>query len=139
MKFPAGLDRVKLPQKDKNALISLKRRTGIGQWNTLCRWAFLLSLAEPKIPKSKEIIDDSNVEMDWKTFAGEYDQLLFHLLVERCLNDGLATDAQSLVHQLKLHLHRGIGYLAVRGKIADIRNLLQISLEINHTTERQEI
>lgn len=131
MKLPTELERVKLPKKDKDALIALKRRTGIGQWNVLCRWAFLLSLAEPKLPQDREVVTDSNVEMGWKTFGGEHDQLCLHLLVERCLADGLQTDGQTLTRQFKLHLNRGIGYLASTGKIKDISDLLVLGVVRN--------
>ncbi len=127
MRLPDELERIRLPQKDKEALIRLKSRTGIGNWNTLCRWAFLVSLAEPKLPKSQEIVADSNVEMGWKTFAGEHDQLMLHLLVERCLGDGLPTDAQTLAHQFRLHLHRGIAYLSTKGKVGDIADLVRMA------------
>jgi DNA sulfur modification protein DndE len=33
-------------------------------------------------------------------------------LTQRCHQDGLNTDPQTLATQLRLHLHRGIGYLA---------------------------
>lgn len=127
MRVPDELERIRLPQKDKDSLIRLKSRTGIGNWNTLCRWAFLVSLAEPKAPKSQAIVADSNVEMGWKTFAGEHDQLMLHLLVERCLRDGLPTDHQSLAEQFKLHLHRGIAYLATKGKIGGIADLVRMA------------
>ena len=34
----------------KDQLIRLKMRTGISQWNILCRWAFCLSLQQPNPP-----------------------------------------------------------------------------------------
>ena len=135
MKLPNELERIRLSQKDKDALSHLKRRTGIGHWNILCRWAFMMSLAEPKIPKDKEVVTDSNLEMGWKTFGGEFDQLYFHLLVERCLADGIPPDSQSLARQFKLHLNRGIGYLAARGKITEISDLLEIAVENDHVRE----
>ena len=125
LKLPVELERIRLPQKDKDALIALKRRTGIGHWNVLCRWAFLLSLSEPKTPKMKELAADSNIDMGWKTFGGEYDQLLLHLLVERCLVDGLPTESHMLATQFKLHLHRGLGYLSTKGKISSISDLVK--------------
>lgn len=128
MKLPAELERIKLPKKDKDALIGLKRRTGIGQWNVLCRWAFLLSLAEPKKVHDREVTADSNVEMGWKTFGGEHDQLCLHLLVERCLADGLPTDGQTLSRQFRLHLNRGISHLASTGKIKSVGDLLELAL-----------
>jgi len=126
MKLPTELERIRLSQKEKDALVTLKRRTGIGQWNVLCRWAFLLSLAERKAPKTQEIISDSNIEMGWKTFGGEYDQLFLHLLIERCLADGISTEQSSLVCQFRIHLQRGISYLSAKGKITNIRNIIQL-------------
>lgn len=136
MKTPNELERIRLPQKDKESLIRLKARTGIGNWNTLCRWAFLLSLAEPKVPKDQEIATDSNVEMGWKTFAGEHDQLMLHLLVERCLQDGLPTDPKTLGGQFRLHLHRGIAYLATKGKITNVADLVQCGVAHRHAQDR---
>ena len=43
------------PSQAKEQLIRLKTRTGIPQWNILCRWAFCLSLAEPTPPTPIEI------------------------------------------------------------------------------------
>jgi len=126
MKLPTELERIRLSQKEKDALVTLKRRTGIVQWNVLCRWAFLLSLAERKVPKTQEIISDSNIEMAWKTFGGEYDQLFLHLLIERCLADGISTEQSSLVRQFRIHLQRGISYLSAKGKITNIRNIIQL-------------
>ena len=40
----------------------------------------------------------------------DYD--IYHaLLVQRCVNDGLDTEPDTVAEQLRLHLHRGIGYL----------------------------
>lgn len=54
---------IRLSSQAKEQLIRLKTRTGISQWNILCRWAFCLSLAEPTPPTPVEIPADSNVEM----------------------------------------------------------------------------
>jgi DNA sulfur modification protein DndE len=32
------IENVRISEKAKNQLITLKRRTGIQNWNTLCRW-----------------------------------------------------------------------------------------------------
>ena len=64
----------KLSQPEKDRLIRIKAKTGIQNWNVLCRWALCWSLAEPSIPGGIDPLSDSNVEMDWSTFAGEYSE-----------------------------------------------------------------
>lgn len=103
---------VRLSERAKTQLITLKRRTGIQHWNILCRWAFCLSLAEPSTPPKEEIALDSNVEMTWKTFAGPREEAFTALLRYRCHIDGLdPSDARELALTLRLHIHRGISYL----------------------------
>ncbi len=50
----------------KEQLIRLKTRTGIQQWNILCRWALCRSLKELTPPTPIDIPADSNVEMTWQ-------------------------------------------------------------------------
>ena len=66
------LKQVRLSQQDKDMLIRLKAKTGIQNWNVLCRWALCLSLSHPAIPAEYDLVADSNVEMSWHVFAGEY-------------------------------------------------------------------
>ncbi|MBF2086292.1 DNA sulfur modification protein DndE [Thermoleptolyngbya sp. C42_A2020_037] len=106
------VDRIKLSQAAKDQLIKLKRITKIDQWNILCRWALCYSLAEPSPPSPVPIPADSNVEMSWQTFGGDMADLLLLALKQRCHTDRLPTDQETLATQLRLHLHRGIGYLA---------------------------
>jgi DNA sulfur modification protein DndE len=106
------LDRVRISQAAKDQLIKLKRVTKIDQWNILCRWAFCRSLAEPTPPSPVAIPTDSNVEMTWQVFGGAIANLLIIALKQRCHNDGLSIDQETLATQFRLHLHRGIGYLA---------------------------
>lgn len=106
-----SLENIKLSQHAKDQLITLKRRTGIKNWNTLCRWAFCASLAESSDPPDADIPADSTVEMSWKVFGGEYKDLYLALLVVRCHRTGRGTSDEVLARQFRLHLHRGIGYL----------------------------
>ena len=110
------IKRIKLSQPAKNQLIYLKGVTKIDNWNILCRWAFCRSLAEASSPTTIVSNENSNVEMDWRTFAGETEDILIIALKQRCHNDGLGTDAEALAAQFRLHLHRGIGYLATEIK-----------------------
>jgi len=111
------VDTIKLSQKAKYQLITLKGRTGLRHWNDLCRWAFCLSLAEPSVPPAARIPADSNVEMTWQTFGGRYQAVYAALLRQRCQQDGFGTAPEVLARQLRLHLHRGIGYLVANKDI----------------------
>jgi DNA sulfur modification protein DndE len=124
----APIDRIKLSQSAKDQLIKLKRVTKIDQWNILCRWALCRSLAEPTHPSPVPIPADSNVEMSWQTFGGEMADLLLIALKQRCHNDGLGTDRETLATQLRLHLHRGIGYLAGDPNMKKIEDLVATGL-----------
>ncbi|MGD2183993.1 DNA sulfur modification protein DndE [Lusitaniella coriacea] len=119
----APIERFKLSQTAKEQLTKLKRNTKIEQWNILCRWAFCRSLAEPTIPSPVPIPADSNVELTWRVFGGEMSDLLLMALKQRCHNDGLGTDRETLATQFRLHLHRGIGYLAGDPKLKKIEDL----------------
>lgn len=103
---------IKLSQASKDTLIKVKRITKISNWNTLCRWAFCLSLKEPTPPPPVDIVADSNVEMSWETFGGKYADIFWLLLLRRCKQDNLPINDEVLALQFKLHLQRGIGYLA---------------------------
>ena len=121
-----SLKQIRLSSQAKEQLIRLKTRTGIQQWNILCRWGFSLSLAEPTPPTPIEIPADSNVEMTWTVFGGDCHELYFALLMERCVHDGLDTSLETLTRQFRLHLHRGIGYLATPNKIRSISDLVAL-------------
>jgi len=52
------IETIRISEKGKQQLTRLKRKTGIENWNTLCRWAFCLSLSESSIPPEEEIPSD---------------------------------------------------------------------------------
>ncbi len=122
------IERFRLSQSAKDQLIRLKRHTKIDQWNILCRWAFCLSLGESSIPSPVPIPADSNVELTWRVFAGEMSDILLIALKQRTYNDGLGTDKETLAHQFRLHLHRGIAYLAADTNIKKIENLIDVGV-----------
>jgi DNA sulfur modification protein DndE len=123
------IERIRLSQTAKDQLTKLKRITKIEQWNILCRWALCRSLAEPSFPSPVVIPADSNVEMTWNVFGGEIADALLLALKQRCHNDGLGTDKDTLKEQFRLHLHRGIGYLAGDTRIKKIEDLITLALE----------
>jgi len=124
----APLEHIRLSQQAKEQLVKLKRLTGIEHWNVLCRWAFCASLAEPATPPNIKIPADSNLEMTWKVFAGQQQDVLMSVLVERCRRDDLGTKPEVLANQLRLHLHRGIGYLVANKSLRKVSSLLQLGL-----------
>lgn len=69
--------------------------------------------------------------MSWQTFGGEMADLLLIALKQRCHNDGLGTDRETLATQFRLHLHRGIGYLAGDPNTKKIEDLVAIGLSNN--------
>src|SRR4051794_37647677 len=122
------IKQVRLSAQAKDQLIRLKTRTGLTQWNILCRWAFCLSLKQPSPPTPVEVPADSNVEMTWQVFGGEAHELYLALLKERCVRDGLPLSDEVLGRQFRLHLHRGIGYLATPHQIRSVADLVRLSL-----------
>ncbi len=121
------IERIRLSQTAKEQLLKLKRSTKIDQWNILCRWAFCRSLSESSTPSPVPIPQDSNVEMTWRVFGGEISDILLLALKQRCYNDGLSTDKETLATQFRLHLHRGIGYLAGDLNLRKIEDLLELA------------
>jgi DNA sulfur modification protein DndE len=120
------IKQVRISSQAKDQLIRLKSKTGIQNWNVLCRWALCLSLREPSIPTDIEISTDSNgIEMDWNVFGGEYQEVYAALIKQRCLEDGLGDDNETLAKYFRLHLHRGISYLAGDRDIKAIGDLIK--------------
>lgn len=126
------IDRIGLSQTAKEQLTKLKRITKIDQWNILCRWAFCRSLAEPTTPSPVPLVLNSNVEMTWRVFGGDMADILLIALKQRCHNDGLGTDKETLATQFRLHLHRGIGYLAGDPNIKKIEDLIEIAVQLSN-------
>ena len=119
---------LKVSEKAKQQLSTLKRYTGIKNWNVLCRWAFCTSLAEPTKPADAEIPADSNVEMSWKVFGGPQQEVYEALLKARCKKDGIPMEPAELNRQFRLHIHRGIGYLSGTAHEKGLSGLLKTAL-----------
>lgn len=122
------VDTIRLSKTAKDQLLTLKRRTGLQQWNILCRWALCRSLAEPSSPPDVAIPTDSNVEMTWKVFAGDYGDLYMALIQARCLDEGRVLSDDVMARQLRLHLHRGIGYLFADPDVKSIDGLVSLAV-----------
>lgn len=118
---------IRISAQDKDRLIRLKRKTGIQNWNILCRWALCCSLREKSVPVDLPAGEESNVEMSWLTFGGENHEIYDALIRARCLQDGLGTDEETLVKYFYLHLSRGIAYLSSTNYIQSLEDLLMLT------------
>ena len=121
------LDSIRLNASARNQLVSLRRKTGIENWNVLCRWAFCLSLSEGTLPRKEYGKGASGVEMTWKTFAGIHEGAYLALLKTFCYKHGIPMNSNSLNEQCRLHIQRGIAYLSGRGRINNILDLVELA------------
>ena len=124
------IKQIRLSETSKERLSSLKGKTGIKNWNILCRWALCYSLSEQTLPTDVPVNTDSNVEMSWFTFGGEYSDIYSALLVAWCQRMKLSTDEETLEKYFKLHLERGIAYLSGTNLIKSIDDLLKLAIEV---------
>lgn len=123
------IKQIKLSNVSKDRLGRLKGKTGIKNWNTLCRWALCYSLSENTMPTDIPIVTDSNVEMSWFTFGGEYSDIYEALMIAWCRKMNLPTDEDTLAKYFKLHLERGIAHLSGTNFIKSLDDLMDLVIE----------
>jgi len=120
------LRQIRLSNQAKERLSRLKGRTGIKNWNVLCRWAYCYSLKENTIPTLENIDSNSNIEMSWYTFAGEYSDLYEALIIAWCKRMDIPTDNETMSKYIRMHIERGISYLSGTNFIKDLDSLLRL-------------
>ena len=120
-----SLETVRINKKGREQLIRLKRITGIENWNVLCRWALCVSLEEDSIPPNAELSREIAVEINWRTFGGKAHGVYLALLKTRCKLDGKEVTDNNLAETLRIHLHRGLGYLYANKKVRSIEDLFE--------------
>jgi len=119
------VETVRVSPLGRDQLIKLKRQTGIEHWNILCRWALCTSLREKSQPPNPSTSADGGVEMSWKVFAGDLSDVFASLLTLRARKDGLGETQEAVAQCLRLHLHRGLGYLSSGKEIKSIDAFLR--------------
>lgn len=119
-----SIETLRINKRGRDLLVQLKRRTGIENWNVLCRWALCVSLAETTPPREEGALGDAAVEIAWKTFGGDYAGIYLGLLRLRCRTDGIEPDSSNLSKLARLHVFRGIGYLAGDKSLRAIEHLI---------------
>lgn len=120
---------VRLSKDSKDHLSRLKGKTGIQNWNILCRWALCYSLSEKTIPTDLPISVENGVEMSWYTFGGEYADLYEAIMKAWCQEMGLSTDQATLEKYFRLNLERGIAHLRGTGFIKNLNDLLNLAMK----------
>lgn len=103
------VEHVRVSTKGRESLIKIKRRTGIEHWNEICRIALCQSLANPTIPNQHVKVSDSSIDIEWKTFAGQYSQEISAVFYLRAKTDGINISSKDeLAIYFRQHLDRGI-------------------------------
>ena len=105
-----NIETVKTTQNAKNILSKIKSKTGIQNWNIICRWAFCLSLKQDTPPR---VIDEKldGVEMTYETFAGKHSNIYLTLLINSLKKHKLEIHQLNLNKYLRAHINRGISIL----------------------------
>lgn len=123
------IKQVRLSQQAKDQLARLKGKTGIKNWNVLCRWALAYSFAEKTIPTDIPFSNNSNLEMSWFTFGGDYHEIYEALTKAWCIEMHLQTDDVTVAKYFRLNLERGIAHLCGTGFIKSIEDLINLAVK----------
>ena len=124
------IKQVRLSQQAKDQLSRLKGKTGIKNWNILCRWALCYSLSEKTLPTDIPIARDSNLEMSWLTFGGDYFELYEALVKAWCIRKQLPTNDETVAKYFRLNLERGIAHLCGTGFIKSHDDLVKLAMKV---------
>ena len=116
----APVERIRVSQRSRDILVTLKRRTGIEHWNVLCRWAFCDSLANPNKPVAAAQAPESNLEMSWDVFAGDLADTLLAALAIRAAKDGVLPERADMAGYFRSHLERGISQLQMAQNLPEL-------------------
>mgnify|MGYP000441994442 FL=1 len=119
------IEQVRVSERARVQLINIKRRTGVQNWNIICRWALAVSLKDKNKPAFENIPADSSIEMTWRTFGGTYEKIYMGLLIQRLIEDKIEITKENVNLYFKIHLHRGISYLT-SGKFKKLKDYLNI-------------
>lgn len=120
------LETVRLDAETKIRLTTLKKRTGITNWNVASRWAFCLSLSDETPVRERQEHEVGAVEMTWKTFAGDEDEVFRALLVQRCQKEHGKIDKETQGRTLRQHISRGAGWLVAADRVKSLTDLVEL-------------
>lgn len=119
-----AIDTVRLDAATRNHFLTLKRRTGIENWNVLARWAFCTSLQDDAPLRQRQEKGLGAIEMTWRTFGGEAEDIYMALLRTRCEVDINTLTRDSLSESLRGHIARGAARLVGNRQLKTISDLV---------------
>ncbi len=124
------IKQIRLSKQAKDQLSRLKAKTGIKNWNILCRWALCYSLSENTLPTDIPIIADSNLEMSWMTFGGDYYELYEAIVKAWCIKMNIIPNEENVIKYFRLNLERGISHLCGTGFIKNHDDLVKLAMKV---------
>ncbi len=116
---------LRITGRGRDQLIQIKRKTGIENWNVICRWAFGQSIQEGTLPPKLDESGDSSVEMSWDVFSGGTGAAYWEVLVEWVIAMGLDPETEPLADLFRRHIHRGISAMAGRPEYSNLTKLVE--------------
>jgi DNA sulfur modification protein DndE len=121
------IETVRISKRGRDQLIKLKRKTGIENWNIICRWALCVSLTEATTPMNYDSSEMSNIEMTWRTFGGKNADI-YEALIQLQASSDMQDPTPEMVSQFfRNHLHRGIAALSTGKRITHIGDLVNMA------------
>ena len=122
------IENVRVSTRGREILIKVKKHTGLEHWNEVCRIALCRSLSDPTSPQKSARMGDSSIEMEWKTFAGSFQEEFASLIVFRAQRDGIdLTRKEALAEYFRSHLERGIISLRNAKSLIELHEMLMTS------------
>jgi DNA sulfur modification protein DndE len=118
------VETVRVSRRGRDQLVKIRRVTGIENWNVICRWAICASMREPSVPPVVDKEGDNAVELTWRTFAGDYSEVLVAAHLMRFESDKKHGDKSEVSENFRRHLYRGLNFLDARLEIVDGRDLI---------------
>lgn len=116
---------IRLGPATKTRLSTLKRRTGVENWNVLCRWAFCLSLSDDSPVGDRHDDPGVAIEMTWKTFAGDFSHLYQALLMQYAESVSLQLDERLAASLVRQHISRGVTRLVSQKDVTALPDFLK--------------
>lgn len=85
-----------------------------------------MSLADPTPIRDRKERGGPGVEMAWKTFAGEDEDLYRWLLIDRCNTEYGAADRETMARAVRQHIVRGIARLVSQRSVKTIADFVEL-------------
>lgn len=126
----------KLPETERTKTIHVMNTDTLVESPVVSRWVSK-SLSENTIPTDLAIPADSNLEMSWYTFGGEYHELYEALVKAWCIRMNLPTDDETVAKYFRLNLERGIAHLSGTGFIKSIDDLTRLAIKESNISVRR--